>query len=263
MQDSRTDCFYYPPHYWKEPNEMNGKIANVIALELGILIAIMAWLAFSNLSRVRPPRVAEEQERTAGSFATLTQVPKARSQRLSAVDYRAGGGAGQPQDEEPAQTVQQYDQQIATAPYASSDLYDDSPYANSDLYDDVATESSPYYAGVDQEPLVYPPDCLVSPLDQIVVYPQPNEIIIFSNTRSFGNRRRSTGRFGSGGTTVANRRPGGGEFGGPRMMVAHRRPGGRDFRAPAGGLIPSRNAHARPSRPAQGIQASPRSLARK
>ena len=68
---------------------MNSKIANVIALELGILIAIMAWLALSRLPSVRQPAVAEEQERAAGSFATVTPVLRSRNRPLYAADYRA------------------------------------------------------------------------------------------------------------------------------------------------------------------------------
>ena len=203
---------------------MNTKIANLIVLELGILIAILAWLAFSNRSSVKPHPVAEEQERTAGSFATLTPELKARNQRLYAADNRAEREAGQ-QGEEQAQTVREYDQEIATSPYASSDLYDD-----------VTTGSSPYYAGVAQGPVVYPPDYFVSPLDQIVACPQPTEIIVFSNARSFGRRHLSTARFG-----------------GARMMAVHRPPGGAEFRAPGRGLVSRRTSNPRSFRPSRGF----------
>lgn len=213
---------------------MNPKVANLIALELGILIAVLAWLAFSNHSSVKQYPVAEEQERTAGSFATVTPVLKARNQPLYAVDYRADRAGPQQKDAEQAPTVQEYYQEIATEPNASSDLADG-----------VANESSPYYAGVDQ-PVVYPPDCLVSPVNQIVEYVQPNEIIVFSNARSFGRRNRSRTRCG-----------------GARMMVAQRRPGGGALRPRGGGLVARRNTNARPSRPTQGIQHPLKPLARK
>jgi hypothetical protein len=206
---------------------------------LGILIAILAWLAFSRLPSGKQHRAAEERERAAGSFATLTPVLKSRNQRLSAADYRADPAGGQLEDEEQAPTVREYDQEVATE-----------PSANSDLADDVIAGSSPYYAGADQAPVVYGSDCLVSPLDQIVAYQQPNEIIVFSNARSFRRRHRSAARFG-----------------GTRMM-AHRSPNqGRNpnqgqFHARGGGSVSPRKTNARFSTK-PGNHSSPKSLARK
>ena len=206
---------------------MNSKIANVIAVELGILIAILAWLAFLRLPSVRQPGMAAEQERTDGSFATVTRAIRGRNQHPNAVDYRADNQGGQQQDEEPTQTVRQYDQQIAT-----------SPYARSAPDDNVMTYSSPSYPGVDEEPVLYPPDQFDSPYNQIVEYPQPNEIIVFSNVRSFGRQLRPAARFW-----------------GARMMVSHRRPGRGESHA-RGGVLHSRSAtNARPFRPSQGFRA--------
>ncbi len=214
---------------------MNPKIANLIALELGILIAILTWLAISNRTGVNPRPATEEQARDAGSFATVTPVIKSRQQRLHGADYLADRADEQLQNEEQAPVVQQYDQELATAPFSSSDINDG-----------VVNESPPYYAGVDQEPVIYPPDGLVSPINQIVEYVQPNEIIILSNTRSFGRRSHSRARSG-----------------GARMMVAQRRPGLRAPRPRAGGLVLPRNTNARPSRPTQGIHGAPKPLVRK
>ena len=212
---------------------MNPKVANLIALELGILIAILAWLAFSNLSSLKQYPLAENQERTAGSFATVSPALKARNYQRYAADYRADRGREQQQDQEPAPTVRQYDQQIAT-----------SPYANSNLDDNAITYSSPSYAGVYEEPLPYPPDQFYSPYDQIVEYPQPNEIIVISNLRFFERRLRSPARFS-----------------GARMIVPHRRTGGRETHARGGGLVshggglvPRRNVHGRSIPPSQGLR---------
>jgi hypothetical protein len=206
---------------------MNAKVANVIALELGILIAIMAWLAFSRLPSVRQPRVAEDQARVVGSFATITPELKAMNQRLHAADYRADRDAGKQEDEEQASTPRQYDQEIATAPSASSDIDDD-----------VTTGSSSYYAGANQQPAANSSDYLVSPLDQIVAYAQPTEIIIFTNARSFGRQPRLTTRFS-----------------GARLMVAHRRPGGGESHVRGGGFVLRRNTNARSFSQSQGLRA--------
>jgi hypothetical protein len=84
---------------------MNTKVANLIAVELGILIAIMAWLAFAQLSIVKPHAVAPRQEATPGSFATVAPTFKAKKQRLSAANYPADRAAAELGAEEQAQTV--------------------------------------------------------------------------------------------------------------------------------------------------------------
>src|SRR5438552_10143675 len=98
---------------------MSSKIANLIALELAVLIALMAWLAFSRLPSVRQQTAAEEPERATGSFATVTPILKSRHQRGDGVDYRADRAGTQQEGE---------------------------PYTNSDLNDGLVTESSPSYA---------------------------------------------------------------------------------------------------------------------
>lgn len=175
---------------------MSSKVANLIALELGVLIAIIAWLAFSNLRSVKPQPIAQEPERTVRSFATVAPGLRSTNRRRPVVDYRADLPAEPQQEEQPAQTVQKYDQAIATEPYAGSSLDDG-----------YIAETSPYYSVVNPEPLLASPDCLLSPVDQFVVYPQSIALIIVSNSRSFGRHPRSPARPGGARTVVAHRRP--------------------------------------------------------
>ena len=76
---------------------MNTKVGNVIVVELGILIVILAWMAFSNLSRVKQPMPAEEQEPADSSFATVTSFPRpvssvvSRAITCSMPPYPSGG----------------------------------------------------------------------------------------------------------------------------------------------------------------------------
>ncbi len=175
---------------------MNSKVANLIVVELAVLIAIMAWLAFSNLQGVKPQEIAQEPARMVDSFSG--DAPgrlSANRRRRPALDYRADLAAGQEQEEQPAQT-QEYEQAIATEPYTSPALDDG-----------YLAETSPYYDVVEPEPLFTSPDCLLSPIDQFVVYPQSSAIIVFSNSRSSGRRPRFPARLGHARTMVAHRRP--------------------------------------------------------
>src|SRR5437879_590450 len=197
---------------------MNTKRPNVMAVELGTLIVILAWLAFSNFSRVKQPTLAEEQEPADSSFATVTSLPRPANPRHSAADYFTDQQRQQLAAQRQAQTLQhgtmQYDQQLAPAPDTSADAGDS-----------VTTGASPYYAGVYPQP-VTSPDSFAWPYDPVLVYPPTSEIVVISNARAFVCR-------------VAPR------FARPPMRVVHRRPpggGGPQFQAPGRAFGPRTNS---------------------
>ena len=118
---------------------MSSKVANLIALELGVLIAIMAWLAFSNLRSVQSPPLAQPPTRLVDSFAT---VAPARQPRLPApVDYHADLTPEPQPEEAPPQVMQEDEQEVATEPYIDTSL--DAGYIN---------QTAPYYAVAEPEP---------------------------------------------------------------------------------------------------------------
>ncbi|HAF14968.1 MAG TPA: hypothetical protein DHU55_00575 [Blastocatellia bacterium] len=218
---------------------MNTKVANVIAVELGILIVILAWLAFSNFSRVKQPTLAEEQEPADSSFATVTSLPRPANPRQSAADYFTDQQRQQLAAQRQAQTLQygtmQYDQQFASAPDTS---------ANAD--DRVTTGTSPYYAGVYPQP-VTSPDSFAWPYDPVLVYPPTSEIIVISNAQAFV--RRAAPRFARPPMTVVHRRPPGG--GGAQFQAPGR---AFDLHPRGGGVILRRTANPRSFRPSAGLR---------
>ena len=218
---------------------MTTKVANVIAVELGIVILLLAWLAFSNFSRVKQPTLAEEQAPADSSFATVTLLPRPANPRHSAADYFTDQQRQQLAAQRQAQTLQyetmQYDQQLASAPDANG-------YAD----DSVTTGTSPYYAGVYPQPEASS-DSFAWPYDPVLEYPPTSEIIVISNGQAFV--RRGAPRFAR-----------------PRMTVVHRRPPGRggaqfqprgnafDLRQRGGHVIPRRTANPRSFRPSAGLR---------
>src|SRR5438445_1520163 len=199
---------------------MNTKVANVMAVELGILIVILAWLAFSNFSRVKQPTLAEEQAPADSSFATVTSLPRPANLRYSAADYFTDQQRQQLAAQRQAQTLQygtmQYDQQLAPAPDTSADAGDSAT---------TGTGTSPYYGDVYPQP-VTSPDSIGWPYDPVLVYPPTSEIIVISNGQAF--MRRQAPRFAR-----------------PRMTVVHRQPLG------GGG---ARTANPRSFRPSAGLR---------
>jgi hypothetical protein len=208
-------------------------------VELGIVILLLAWLAFSNFFRIKQPTPAEEQEPTDRSFATITSFPRPSTLRHSADDYFTDQQRQQLAAQRQAQNLQyetmQYDQQPVPAPDANG--YGD---------DSVTAGTSPYYNDV------YPPpeasqDSFAWPYDPVLEYPPTSQIIVISNGQAFVRR-------------VAPR------FARPPMRVVHRRPpggGGAQFRAPGrpfnvyphgGGVIPRRTANPRSFGPSAGVR---------
>ncbi|MBA3651596.1 MAG: hypothetical protein H0W66_09005 [Chthoniobacterales bacterium] len=164
---------------------MSSKVANLIAVELAVLIALMAWLAFSNLRGAKSPPITQRPKRMVDSFATVAPVRNSRAGQPAPVDYRA----------ELEQTVQEYEPSIATEPYTSSDL--NTGYVPA---------TSPSYALFDPQPRLTSEDCLLSPVDQYLVYPQTTTHVVYSTPRNFNRRLQSPVRRTGARPTVGHRR---------------------------------------------------------
>jgi hypothetical protein len=203
---------------------MSSKVANLIALELGVLIAILAWLAFSNLESNKPQSMTRQTMRTVDSFATVAPGLRSTNSRQPVVNYRADLPANEPATE--AETaVQTYQQPAASE-----------PYPNSGVDDGYIAETPPYYDTFQPEPVLDSPYCFSDPL----YYPQTSAIVVYSNSR-FPNRRFRSAQRPGGARMVAHR---------PPAMVARHSP---QRVAPPhlrdGGVRPRQNAPVQSSRP--------------
>ena len=227
---------------------MNLKVANLIAVQLGIFIGIMSWLAYSRFPSAEP----RTRERPPESVAAFAPVFKPADQRLQAADYSADGEGAQPMAEQTAQAAldysalaaQLYYQQIAPRRYASAGPANASIGGNSLSYTTVA-----------QEPAAVPADYVDSP--QTVAYAQPTqfiaypaETVVFSNSRSFGNRFRSTRHPGALNATT-HRRP---NRAGPHQNIFEVVPGQIPNAASCPPIVPGQIPSAPSCRPTQGFR---------
>jgi hypothetical protein len=194
---------------------MNTTIAKVIAFELGILIAILTWMALPDSPERALRSVPKLQQESDQSFASVSPVLKAKKRRLQAIDYPAEEVSTPIEETEPIQTVETYAQEIAAEPYVEPGYAD---------YPAVADPTT--YIGDYPEPVLYGPDCFVPSVYPVVSYQQPAQVIVISNARSSGRRHRLTAR------------PRGG---GGRPMVAHRSPRREAARTRRGGFDSHRN----------------------
>ncbi|HEX7517570.1 MAG TPA: hypothetical protein VF345_09820 [Chthoniobacterales bacterium] len=175
---------------------MNLKVANLVAVQFGVFVGIMSWLAYSRLEPVQPPRIAAETSgRPVNSVRPSAPVVAPRSQRPHTVDYRTDRPKARPVDAEPVLTAHDYDQEIAPDPDVTS-APDEGSFVG----------AAPTYSQVEQEPAVASPEYVPSPQTvaysqptepaeyvqpaQLVVYSQP-QLVVFSNAGSFGRRCRS------------------------------------------------------------------------
>ena len=195
---------------------MSTKVANVIAVELGILIALLAWLAIARVPSVRPIPRTQTPARTDESFGTVAPVLRSGPRNLYArndgVDHHVLG-APTPEEEAAPEYV------VATQPYSGAD------YPQGYLY-----EPSPDYLSDQPEP-VLPPDYYLEPSADFVEFVQPAQVVVFSNNRSFGRSNRSPFRSN-----------------GARSMMGRQRPGGGRMLPRGGGMPPRQHASAPPVR---------------
>jgi hypothetical protein len=180
--------------------KMNLKVANLVAVQFGMFVGIMSWLAYSQLPFGEPRTAREVRKPMAEPVATFASAPNPAGQRSQTADYRADQERTQPVAEPPAPALheysaaavqhysalaaQQYYQQIAPRRYASSGLANTSIAAVAPTYAEVAPEP----AVVQTDDPVPQTVAYVEPT-QVVVYQQP-QFVVFSNARRFANRCR-------------------------------------------------------------------------
>jgi hypothetical protein len=196
---------------------MNLKVAHLVAVQFGMFVGIMSWLAYSQLPFGEPRTPAEVRKPMAEPVSTFASASNPAEQRSQTLDDSAGQERTQPVAEPPAPAMQHaysaaavqqnsalaaqlYYQQIAPRRYARSGLANSSIAGVAPTYAEVAPEPAALQAD-DPEPETV---AYVQPT-QVVVYPQP-QLVLFSNSRRFVNRCRPAPHARNARTTFAQQR---------------------------------------------------------
>jgi hypothetical protein len=175
-------------------------ISKVIAFELGLLIAVLVWIAFAGIPGVKTHPVAQTEEPLDESFANVSsnyrptqahrRVP-VRAPAHAPVDYPADDTqVAQVPAQYPVASVQTYD------PGLTGGTYDDTVDARGQLSYAVDEPAVEGYV-VNQDPANYigtfPEPVLDSPYDYYYGrpygYTQPVEIVVLNNNHAFSQRR--------------------------------------------------------------------------
>lgn len=215
---------------------MSAKVANVIAVELGLLIAILSWLAFSDFSRLKPAALADELRAPENSMAMIRPLPRQPNYPQNPAPHAtapqsqlATGVQPTVQSNQALQygALDYYDQPVASTPYT---VVDDTPAQTAPYYDSYY---DPYYSGGYQQPTIPYPDDYYSLPNDYGYYPSPGQIIVVTNTRVARERSRACFNHPPMQAGPPRHAPGGGgQFRPPN------RPGGRDFHSPGGVVAP-------------------------
>jgi hypothetical protein len=190
-------------------------ISKVIAFELGLLIAVLTWIAFAGIPGMKPRAVAEAEEPADTSFANVSPIYQpTQPRRRAPVNYPAD-------DLQVAQSGVQYP--VATVPVATVQTYD--PGLTAGGYNDTVDARGQLTYGYDQ-PGVEGYIVNQDPADSIGLYPepvldpyyyypsygqpygysQPFQIVILNNNRVFAPRNRMAPRSPAGGPMRPPRR---------------------------------------------------------
>jgi hypothetical protein len=186
-------------------------ISKVIAFELGLLIAVLTWIAFAGIPGMKPRPVAEAGEPAGTSFANVSPIYQpTQSRRRAPVNYPTDDlQVPQAPAQYPVATVQTYDPGLTAGGYGdtvggsgeASYGYDqpsvEGYIANQDPADSI---------GIFPEPVLDSPYDYYSPYGQPYGYSQPLQIVILNNNRAFAPRNRMAPRRCDWGTTIAPRR---------------------------------------------------------
>jgi hypothetical protein len=165
-----------------ESSAMNTLIAKIIAFELGILIAILTWTAFSNSSNRKDDLAQATEEPPESSFASISPVYQPnRPRAVPAVDYLAEDQSRDVVENEPAQSMQTYQPQVIDQPYDDSGYYDYAPPADASNY--IGTYPEP----------VLGLDYYGWPYGGFVTYAPATQVVVIRSPRSCGRAINSPG----------------------------------------------------------------------
>ena len=241
-------------------------ISKVIAFELGLLIAVLTWIAFAGIPGMKPRVVAEAEEPADASFANVSPIYQPPQPRPRApVNYPADDlQAAQTGARYPVATVQTYDPGLTAGGYGdtvggsgqSSYGYDqpgvEGYIVNQDPADSIGIFPEPVL-----DPYYYYPS-----YGQPYGYSQPLQIVILNNNRVFARWNRMARRGRAAGTMSAPRRnpratppmQGGRTRPSPMATGTNVRPRSR-VNPGNGNSAPRRTASVRTTRPGQASQA--------
>ena len=173
-------------------------ISKVIAFELGLLIAVLTWIAFAGIPGMKPRPVAEAEEPADTSFANVSPIYQApQPRRRAPVNYPADDPqVVQAPAQYPVATVQTYDPGLTAGGYGNTvDGSGQSSYG----YDQpgvegyIVNQDPADSIGIFPEPVLDPYYYYPS-YGQPYGYSQPLQIVILNNNRVFAPRNRMAPR---------------------------------------------------------------------
>jgi hypothetical protein len=169
-------------------------ISKVIAFELGLLIAVLTWIAFAGIPGMKPRAVAEPEEPADTSFANVAPIyqppqPRRRAPVNSPADDLQAAQTGAQYN---VTTVQTYDPGLTAGGYGDtvggsgqSSYGYDQPSVEGYVFNPNPADSIGIFPEPVLDPYYYYPS-----YGQPYGYTQPLQIVILNNNRAFAPRNR-------------------------------------------------------------------------
>src|SRR5262245_28345528 len=170
-------------------------ISKVIAFELGLLIAVLTWIAFAGIPGMKPGLAADAEEPADRSFANVSPIYQpTQPRRRAPVNYPADDlqVAQAPAQQYTAPTVQTYDPGLTAGGYDDSANGSGQPsygYDQPNVEGYVFNPGPADSIGIFPEPVLDPYYYYPS-YGQPYGYSQPLQIVILNNNRVFAPRNR-------------------------------------------------------------------------
>lgn len=185
-------------------------ISKVIAFELGLLIAVLTWIAFAGVPGMKPRTVTEAEEPADESFANVSPIYQPTQSGRAPVNYPADDfQVAQTAAQYPVATVQTYDPGLTVGGY--DDRVDGSGelsygYNQPSVEGYIVNQDPADSIGIFPEPVLDSPYCYYSSYAQPYAYSPPVQVVILNNNRGFVPRNRMVHRPPAGGMRNPPRR---------------------------------------------------------
>ena len=202
----------------KEREEMSARMANVIAIELAVLIGVLVWLGLPRVPSVQMRPAVEQPTWAYDSPASVMPMSQGTSREFQTEDNEVA----------PENSAEAIDEQPQVTPESVQEVVTE-PDPGVDFEPDLVADAAPSYAAVDEAPVVAAPGFYAAPVAEFVEFIQPSQVVVAVNPRSCRRRGRWPARSCD-----------------PSLPVVQRCPRGGSLPARGGGVAPRGNVGGSP-----------------
>ena len=166
---------------------MSLKVVNLIAVETGVLVGLVSWIAYSHFPSAQSRTEAGNEERLVAPVRNVSSVTRAASASGSG-SYSVSPSRYSPEREQARLMAERAASLAASQRYYQTTATQ--PYTTSESDNGTAIVETPSYS-YEEQPAEY-----IEPAPAVVYYAAPIQTVVVSNPRHFRDRCRTDIRRG-------------------------------------------------------------------